>query len=376
MKLPWNRNYLIISFHIVITIIILCIVGGMIFQISEAKNVIFSMVGNFFTIFSPLFFGIFFAIILNPAINFFEKHISNYTENPLKSRRIATLTTLILIIGLIGFLGFFTGKSMGGANLDFAQQQLLSYIEKLGDFFVLVNVKMAQWGILHNVEGILSAWITGTISFLEGSLFKIGSAIPNMGNKFIDGFLGFVIAIYFSFEKVDIFKFCNEVSQAFLGERVTNNLQKAFATIYNIFIGYLGGQLIDAVIMAILFSITFYVIGLPYGVVLGIFSGFSNIIPYFGSIVAFILSVISAVLSGDTSKVLYAILSILILQQIDSIIIVPRVVGKKVEVHPVIVILSLTVFGRLFGFIGLVLAVPLGALCKTIFLWLYEKRKK
>lgn len=376
MKLPWNRNYLIISFHIVITIIILCIVGGMIFQISEAKNVIFSMVGNFFTIFSPLFFGIFFAIILNPAINFFEKHISNYTENPLKSRRIATLTTLILIIGLIGFLGFFTGKSMGGANLDFAQQQLLSYIEKLGDFFVLVNVKMAQWGILHNVEGILSAWITGTISFLEGSLFKIGSAIPNMGNKFIDGFLGFVIAIYFSLEKVDIFKFCNEVSQAFLGERVTNNLQKAFATIYNIFIGYLGGQLIDAVIMAILFSITFYVIGLPYGVVLGIFSGFSNIIPYFGSIVAFILSVISAVLSGDTSKVLYAIVSILILQQIDSIIIVPRVVGKKVEVHPVIVILSLTVFGRLFGFIGLVLAVPLGALCKTIFLWLYEKRKK
>lgn len=376
MKLPWNKNYLVISFHIIVTIIILCAVGGVMFQISEAKNVISSMVRNFFTIFSPLFFGIFFSVLLDPLTNLFQKYILKSTSNTITARKIATLTTLLTSISLLSIFGFLAGKSVGGMNLGLLQNQFSSYIEKLGDFLVLVNVKLAQWGLLHNMEDVLSSWTSSTIIFIENSLFKIGSALPNIGTQFLDIFLGFVLSIYFLMEKEIIFEFLNDVSTTFLGNKKTEILRKSFATIHTIFISYLGGQFIDAVIMAILFSVTFSIIGLPYGVVLGIFSGFSNIIPYFGSIVAFLLSVSSAFLSGDTSKVLYSIISILVLQQIDSIIIVPRVVGKKVEIHPVIVLLSLTVFGRLFGFIGLLLAVPLGALTKTIFFLILEQRKK
>lgn len=376
MKLPWNKNYLIISFHIIVTIIILSTIASVMFQLSEAKNVISSTVRNFFTVFSPLFFGIFFSILLNPPTNLFEKYTSKAISNSIISRKIATLLTLLFAIIFIIIFSFFASKGVGGVNLDLLQQQLSSYVEKFGDFLVLINVKFAQLGLLHNIEDILFSITSNFLKFAETSIIKIGSAIPNIGSQFLDIFLGFVISIYFLMEKSAIFEFLNEVSKTFLGNKKTDILKKIFATIYNIFIGYLSGQLIDAFIMAILFSITFSIIGIPYAILLGIFSGFSNIIPYFGSIVAFFLSITFAFLSGDTSKVLYSIIAILLLQQIDSIIIVPRVVGKKVELHPVIVLLSLTVFGRLFGFIGLLLAVPLGALAKTSFFFIFKHYKK
>ncbi len=73
---------------------------------------------------------------------------------------------------------------------------------------------------------------------------------------------------------------------------------------------------------------------------------------------------------------MYASILILILQQIDSMFIVPKVVGKKVEMHPVLVLLSLAIFGRLFGFWGLLVAVPLGALIKNFFFWLMNKKQE
>ena len=80
-------------------------------------------------------------------------------------------------------------------------------------------------------------------------------------------------------------------------------------------------------------------------------------------------------MSGTPLKALYASILILLLQQVDSLFIVPRAVGRRVELHPVLVLLSLAVFGRLMGFWGLLFAVPLGALLKNFFFWFYERRR-
>ena len=151
-------------------------------------------------------------------------------------------------------------------------------------------------------------------------------------------------------------------------------MRSGLHSVYSVFVGYLSGQVIDAVIMAGLFTLIFLIVGLPHAVLLGLISGFSNLIPYFGAIMAFILALFAGLLSGTPVKALYAAILILLLQQVDSIFIVPKVVGKRVELHPVLVLLSLAVFGRMFGFWGLLLAVPLGALCKNLLFWLYERK--
>ena len=142
------------------------------------------------------------------------------------------------------------------------------------------------------------------------------------------------------------------------------------------FSGYITGQMTDALIMAILISISFTIAKIPYAIMIGILSGFSNLIPYVGAVIAFLLSVAMGLLSGEPIRALYAIIIVLILQQVDIILIVPKVVGKSVELHPAFVIISLAVFGGLFGIFGMIVAVPCGALIKTFAIRIYERKKQ
>ncbi len=373
MRLPWNKKYLEITFHIVVTVFLLCMVGVFLFQLSEAKNVILQAVKRFLGIFSPLFFGLFFAVIVDPFVTSVQKRYENYQGKTYEMRKFSTAVVYGILFGVLGLIGTVVGRSLNGADFQALAQQILIYIEKMGDLLVLMNVKLAQWGILQNMENILLTWTDNMMLFVEESFLKIGQALPNIGTSFLDIFLGIVISIYFSIEKESFLRLCRKFSEGFLGEKKTKILAKMCGNVNDILIGYLGGQLIDASIMAVLFSVTFFIIGLPYGILLGVISGFSNIVPYFGGIVAFFLAIISAVLSGDPTKIVISTICIILLQQIDGLFIVPRVMGRKVELHPVMVILSLAVFGELFGFVGLLLAVPLGAFTKMIFLWGYER---
>ena len=190
----------------------------------------------------------------------------------------------------------------------------------------------------------------------------------------MDILIGLAAAYYFLLEKEQILSFAEGVSSVFFGKKATRYMRSGLYSAYSVFVGYLSGQVIDAVIMAGLFTLIFLIVGLPHAVLLGLISGFSNLIPYFGAIMAFILALFAGLLSGTPVKALYAAILILLLQQADSIFIVPKVVGKRLELHPVLVLLSLAVFGRIFGFWGLLLAVPLGALCKNLLFWLYERK--
>ena len=90
---------------------------------------------------------------------------------------------------------------------------------------------------------------------------------------------------------------------------------------------------------------------------------------------AFFLAVSVALLGGSPIKAMYAAIVILLLQQLDSAVIVPKIVGNKVELHPVLVILSLSVFGSIFGIWGMVFAVPVTAIIKIILYRIYRKQK-
>ena len=122
-------------------------------------------------------------------------------------------------------------------------------------------------------------------------------------------------------------------------------------------------------------SIAMYFLGIRYFIIIGIISGIANLIPYVGSIAAFILSVAAAAAQGTPVKALYAAILIIILQQIDAMVIVPKLIGSRVKLHPVLVIISLSVFGSMFGIPGMVIAVPVTAFIKKKFDRVYMKKK-
>jgi len=379
MRLPWNKKYMEIGFHVIVTALALTVIWGLLLWLPHAKNVIYRTAGAFLAVFAPVLWAIFFALLLEPMVEFwqrlYEKRCSAERLRRIRSRKAGTALSY-LSVGLGLFLaGSFAAKKIGNADLNGIAEQMGGYIRQAGDLLVLFNLKLAKAGVLQNVEGILSAWTDGVIAWMEGWVLSLAGTLPALGGSLLDFVIGGTAAFYFLMEKKKILRLAGELSSVLLGKRVTAAAKGVFHEVYFVFSGYFSGQMLDAAIMAVLFSVTFTIVGLPHGVLIGLISGFSNLIPYFGAIMAFLLAVFAGLLSGTPMKALYASILILLLQQVDSIFIVPKAVGRRVEMHPVLVLLSLAVFGRLFGFWGLLFAVPLGALCKDFLLWLYERKK-
>lgn len=378
MRLPWNRKYLEIGFHVILTAGVLVLLGVVVFHLSAAKNVILETARHVLAVFAPFFWSVGIAVVLEPLTAFwqrvYEKQLSDKQKMRVKNRRVGIGITYLLVFGVIAVLLYGIVHGLGTADLESLAEQAGDFTRQAGDWLVLFQLKLAEYGLLQNAEGILTTAVTEISTAIENGVLRAASILPAAGGQILNAAIGFAAAFYFLSEKENVQFFLRQVGNVFLGQRRTGKIAGFFTEVYQVVIGYLCGQLLDAAIMGALFAVTFWFIGIPYGVIIGIFSGFSNLIPYFGAAVAFLLAVLSGLFSTDPMRAVYAAIVILLLQQLDSAVIVPRVVGSRVELHPVLVLLSLAVFGGFFGFWGLLFAVPLGALLKNFFFRLYEEK--
>ena len=130
---------------------------------------------------------------------------------------------------------------------------------------------------------------------------------------------------------------------------------------------YFRGQFLIAMLVGILFSIGFLIIGLPMGVVLGLFIGLLNLVPYLQLIslpVTAVLCIVGAITTGGSFWVLFweAMAVYVVVQCIQDLLLTPRIMGKAMGLNPAIILLSLSVWGSLLGFLGLIIALPLTTL--------------
>ncbi|MGN0213366.1 MAG: AI-2E family transporter [Muribaculaceae bacterium] len=130
---------------------------------------------------------------------------------------------------------------------------------------------------------------------------------------------------------------------------------------------YFRSQALIAFIVGVLFSIGFYIIGLPMAVVLGMFIGLLNLVPYLQLIsipIAIFLCLVDAVACGGNfwAMCAYTVIVYCVVQAIQDLVLTPRIMGKNMSINPVFILLSLSVWGTLLGFVGLIIALPLTAL--------------
>ncbi|MGM5486447.1 MAG: AI-2E family transporter [Pseudolactococcus raffinolactis] len=138
---------------------------------------------------------------------------------------------------------------------------------------------------------------------------------------------------------------------------------------------YVRGQLIVAGTVAIMFSIMFSIIGLKYAVVIGISAGFLNLIPYLGSFLAMIPAFIIALVAGPLMVIKVAIVFV-IEQTIEGRFVSPLVLGSKLNIHPITILFVLLTSGKIFGFWGVLIGIPVYASAKVIVVYFYKWYRK
>lgn len=380
MKLPWDKQYLKISFHVIFTVLLIYLLAYFVGNLADIKQFILSVTTKTISVFAPVIIAALFSFLMNPAVDFFqkkwEKYIPNKKEQTFPTRKRGTATVYVLWLLLFYGIVQYVVIKIGTTDITALADKINAYIQDFSDVFVLISVKLAEYGIFQNVEGILAGWTTNISELLQASIMSVANSISKAGGWAINIVLGLTIAFYMLVEKNKILYYCKNIVEVFFHKKTANAIKSFYRLVTSTFSNYITGQVTDAFIMAVLISVSFFIAKIPYAVMIGIISGFSNLIPYVGAVIAFLLSVAMGLLSGEPIRALYAVIIVLVLQQVDSILIVPKVVGKSVELHPAFVIISLAVFGGLFGILGMIVAVPFGALIKIFMVKLYEWKKE
>ncbi len=140
---------------------------------------------------------------------------------------------------------------------------------------------------------------------------------------------------------------------------------------------YIQGQGIVCLCVGLLCLIIFSIIGLDYALLLAVIAGITNIIPYFGPWIGAIPAVIVGLFQSPVMA-LIVVIAVVVIQQVESSLISPQVIGKKLNMHPITVMFLILIAGRIIGLIGMILVVPTYGICRVIFshglrLWRLKK---
>lgn len=424
MKLPWDRNYLKISFHVIFTLIVVYVlvvaVNGaswVVTNFSELTDALGKIFGQIFSVFSVLVSAFVIAYLFDPLAGFYQrkfeefydKRVREFIENrnifkkwalrrdikaekdekyrkkllQKRAKRTAGAIFTYLTVAIVLFLvGFFMFRSVGKNNFNPTEivnsvaDRISQTSAQLTEFIGGATDKLTEWGFADFATDVVASGVNSVAKLLQGISVDIVSMIAKTGTFIANFVIALVVAFYFLRDKAAITRISGETVDLFLPARFGGWLKTAAGEVNDVFSGYIRGQLLDGMIMAVLIWGALSVIGVDFALIIGIISGFSNLIPYFGAIVGFVLSILVALLSGEPQKAVYAGIAILVLQQLDGMFIVPKIVGERVELSPALVLLSLGIFGSLFGFLGLLFAVPFTAIIKIFLTREFNRRKR
>lgn len=315
----------------------------------------------------PFFVAWLIAYLLYPIVIFLEKKCH------LRFRLLSIFVTLAIIVGIISAISFFTippaieqCNRLSDDVLDYATKYLAGtdFPDKV-QVFISKNMKESNIvALLQNDDVMEAAKAVGTQmwAFLAGTVGVL------MGIVDIFLMLLYLFFILLDYEKINK-GWAHMIPENYRGRavNVVNDVKHGMNS-------YFRGQALISLIVGILFSIGFTIIGLPMAIGLGMLIGLLNMIPYMhtlGLIPTVILAMLKASDTGENfwTILICALAVFCVVQVILDMFLTPKIMGKAMGLKPAVILLALSIWGALLGIIGLIIALPMTTLC-----WSYYKR--
>lgn len=237
-------------------------------------------------------------------------------------------------------------------------EKLEEYSSSFGFHWSLERDEIVSW---------VSNQSTELKSALQSKAFTIAKGAVTNLSHWIVTLLSFVFIPMFLFYIIMDYEKITKELHDFIPTDWQPQFHRYFELSNTILSGYLRGQLLVALIMASLYAVGLYISGLPYGILIGVISGLICIIPYAGFLLGFSTALIMSFVYFDGwFTPLGVVATFVAVQAVEGTLITPNLVGDKVGLSPLITILALIVGGNLFGLAGMVLAIPVAAILKTL----------
>lgn len=252
------------------------------------------------------------------------------------------------------------------------QQQLISLVNSAPDLIKKLSKQLVAWQnskILERFQEGTSFSLSNIIDHVTKTLTKITASIGTNIIDIITSITGFIIVmVTVPFILFYMLKDGSKLPRTVLklipaehrkeGAMILKDMDQALS-------GYIQGQILISCFDGICIYVWYRIIGLDYPLILALIAVFTNVIPFIGPVIGTAPGVIVGFIQEPMMAV-YVVIGMIIIQQIESNLVSPQVMGKKLDVHPLTIILILLVAGNIGGFVGLLLAIPVYAVLKVI----------
>lgn len=370
-----RKHYSMIARYVVYTVVVCYVFLRLTDNFSSILRFIGRGVGMIGALLMPLFWGFVLAYILEPVVEMLEDRLNE--SAPAGRRRgsrhglavaITCAAVLLVLVVILSLIVSAFSRSLQIASLDDLVALVQSFAGTLQSFQQTIMNRLAEMNVSSEaVSSALQQIGAKTADFTNGLSNSLTGALGQVGGFLTNLLFTVIFAIYFLLDSKSLARYWDRVLVAVGGKTVRKDLRILGRDADEVFSGYIRGQLIDAVIMAILVSSALSLIGVKYAIIIGVLSGIGNLIPYVGPVVAYGSTILVCLISGDFRRLLVAIVVLFVIQTIDGNIINPRLLSTNVDVHPVLVIAALIVGGAIGGIVGMLFAVPVAAFFKIQF---------
>lgn len=308
------------------------------------------------SVLTPLFIGLAIAYLLHPAVD--------WLTQKLRRRGLAILLTYLLAAcflgGLIcGFVILILGALPQGSPREITTQ-IFAYFESayqaadayLSDFLPDGMPSPIAAGLGQLSESLERRFsVEAAVTFLSG-----------LGNAMLHFFIGLVASVYLLKDRDFFYMLWERLLSVLLTQRAHGLLNENLSEINQVLSTFVKGAMIDSLIIAFLSSVVLTALQVDYAVIIGLLDGVLNIIPYFGPFFGMLPAFAVAAVTAGPLHGMFAVFGLFVVQQIDANYIYPKVVGGSTGLHPLFVLLSVSLFGSFFGIGGMLLAVPIAGI--------------
>lgn len=375
MKISWNQKYNTIAVYsfivIAASILFFLIMSGL-----ERFN---QALAGYVSVFYPFIYGFIIAYLVNFLLNFFKKLLGKISYiNKLKRARFHMISLLLAYISFSFLIYLFIIfvlpqliSSINGliSNINDYINVTNDYIQNLLDEILLppdiaefINKRWDE--VADFISNIAKGFLPILIAFLRNTFLSVWNI-----------FIGIIISIYMLAEKDRFISIAKKLNYGIFNVKLADKIIVICKRSQKIFSSFLGGKILDSLIIGVLAFIILSIVKMPYTLLVSFIIAVTNIIPFFGPFIGAIPSVIIIFFESPVMAFWFLII-ILILQQVDGNIIGPKILGDSLGISSFWILFAILVGGKFFGFIGLIIGVPLFVLIYSIMKEIIEARLK
>lgn len=313
---------------------------------------------------APFFSGAVIAYLLNPISVFFENKLFGRMKKRFAAHALGVALTILCALLVIGLLIYAVVPQLVSSaatlvgNLDGYLAGARSWISALDAKYPFLNLDpdsiVGPW---DKLVPVVTTWLQDNIKKILGTSIQVGS-------RFVTALISFVIAIYMMLDKAGLKRSATRLVNDLMPNRKDRFFQVARRG-DQIFMRYIGYNLLDSLIIGVANFIAMVLFGMPYPLLISVIVGVTNFIPTFGPIIGAVPSAM-LILIIDPLSALWFIVLCVVLQTIDANVIKPLLFGDSTGLSPLWVLVSIVVCGRMFGVLGMILGVPLFALLASL----------